>query len=358
MIIVAFFAQIILSIRLNRADWDNSAWLPLIESEWMNIMLVGTEKSGDYEFIEYLAVLGINSTTGELKLLNINPNFSTGVLVNKGQTRFYNLLSLAKLENKDQLEVLVEGVETTFGLNLDRYLAMEVHNLQKILSDLKPTIEVGGKKFEGVNIVSHLADNSGGEDASMKRQIDIIKQSLNAGDKFINLIRFLSSSADYYPMVGTNLKTEEFLKLANLFLSNGSNRLSSTYLSINNTYLVKDSTGQYYQPVAFDVDREVRNIYLRTDLIKEQAKIEIYNATTISGYARRYQRLIENLGGNVVRTGNSTDSYIRNTLYVSDPVKFANNIAAIKELLRGELIITTETYPYNHVGDIVLVLAK
>lgn len=59
---------------------------------------------------------------------------------------------------------------------------------------------------------------------------------------------------------------------------------------------------------------------------KEQAKVEVYNASSISGLAGDIGRQIGNSGLNLVRTGNSPQDMAVTTIYVTKPEEFANSL--------------------------------
>lgn len=107
------------------------------------------------------------------------------------------------------------------------------------------------------------------------------------------------------------------------------------------------------------VDDRLKNIgdaVLDKDVEREQAKIEVYNGSEISGLASRYTRKLSNNGMNVIRINNTDDLYEKSVIYTSDAERFGHTISAIRQLMPVDVIVEPERPSFLTTGDIVLVL--
>jgi hypothetical protein len=91
---------------------------------------------------------------------------------------------------------------------------------------------------------------------------------------------------------------------------------------------------------------------------REQVKVEVYNASGISGLASRYARKIQNSGMRVVRYENAPNEAEKTVLYIPKPEKYTNSLEIVKDLI----VVTPEEITgrpsFITTGDIVVVLGK
>lgn len=88
----------------------------------------------------------------------------------------------------------------------------------------------------------------------------------------------------------------------------------------------------------FDDSLEKHFTLLRSRAVeKEQAKVEVYNASSISGLAGDIGRQIGNSGLNLVRAGNSPQDMDVTTIYVTKPEEFQNSLELVKTVTKRVL---------------------
>lgn len=110
----------------------------------------------------------------------------------------------------------------------------------------------------------------------------------------------------------------------------------------------------------------LQSLEIYENLLLEQAQIEIYNATDITGMSIRLGRWLENLGLLVVRTENApllvSENCSGNMIYVVDKTKYNDSVkevvAIIKERFGNEVNLVYNRPEFVATGDIIVVLCK
>ena len=100
------------------------------------------------------------------------------------------------------------------------------------------------------------------------------------------------------------------------------------------------------------------NIFFDLKVFKEQARIEVLNASGVRGLANNRARWIKNIGARVIQVGNAFESEEFNVIYCDDPEKYEVTIKELRRFLGKDVKIINEKYHNRHIGDIVLVLGK
>jgi hypothetical protein len=88
---------------------------------------------------------------------------------------------------------------------------------------------------------------------------------------------------------------------------------------------------------------------------REQARIEIFNGTEISGWGSRYERWVKHLGGDVIRVKNAPQQSHGTVIFVTDRDEYAYTVDRISSL--WDHVTITEGRPdFITTGDIIIVL--
>jgi hypothetical protein len=105
----------------------------------------------------------------------------------------------------------------------------------------------------------------------------------------------------------TDMTLQEFYSLFNFIKGLPEDRLFTKEISTND---LTDST---------NIDADLRDITLESNIAKENKSIAILNGTELSGIATVASRIVANLGGRVVSIGNSSRTYSESVLITDDP---------------------------------------
>jgi hypothetical protein len=99
-----------------------------------------------------------------------------------------------------------------------------------------------------------------------------------------------------------------------------------------------------------ELDQRVQLLLTDKDLVSENVTIQIINATAISGMGGRLERVISNLGGNVVAI-----STARQTVQKSE-IQYSNDKAYSYRKLRSLLLFPTTALNTKSIADIVITI--
>ena len=115
----------------------------------------------------------------------------------------------------------------------------------------------------------------------------------------------------------------------------------------------------YLKLSAFDsVWREKTERMIDRVLERERVRVEVYNASGITGKASSYARKIANSGCDVVRFDNAPNREENTKFYVPNPQYFEKSLKIIMELLPGKYEIVNNRPDFMTTGDIVIILGE
>lgn len=198
-----------------------------------------------------------------------------------------------------------------------------------------------------------MAAESAGFNRKMSRAANMFKQiTVDSGNWQWWQSAF--NAARLSELIETDLNRSELYALFNLLIS--SDKIQSTYLSVNESLLVSTKSGNLLIPSSIQTDDKIRQLHSRQSVVREQARIEIYNASRVNGVATTFKRQLSNHGANVIRAGNYADLLTDSTLYVPNAASYPETVKLVRELTRDNLIIKEEPYPFNHTAEMVLVV--
>ncbi len=337
-----------------------------LSGDQTNILLVGYDSNDSYSFVDFLAVLSLSRSENKQRLVIIDPNFTSAVINNKN-VKFRNLLNNALINNLPPLDTLQRAVEVTIGMNIDRYITADISLLPNALHGLGLSyvtpdglVDSDAGEFRtnqtvtDKSLVNYLAADEPGQNEQMQRLGKFFKSELESNSNVWRTLSLIINPDPWTKLINTNSTKLELLNWTLSMMNNTS--VQYTYIGTSEGVFHPDLTGGYYTPSTIQIDQKIQTSFDRSNVTKEQARIEVYNATITSGLATVTKRLLVNQGATVIRTGNYSDQQDRSKLYVLHPENFVNTVAFISEQLRGNLIVVNQDYPFNHTGDMVLVL--
>lgn len=366
---VTFFLRIA-AAPMNPSSYAKSdESLVRIPGDTINILVVLYDVPENYPFVDLVGVLSVNKREEQnsISFINIDPEFSTSVY-KKTQLKFRSLLANAEADQELGVDYLVPAVQNMLGVRLDRYMLVSKEKLAKFLQDTNlhyittdsvSDPEAGdflaNKEIVGAQIVKYLSADAAGNEAKGTR---IGKFLQTAIPKYLSLGGMLSSYFNLETVstvFETNLTKQEIGELAVNLLNRGA--VQYAYLS-GQQYgrWVEARLGGYFAPDTIRIDDKVQSMLARSRVVREQGRIEIFNASNVTGLATATKRMLTNQGANIIRAGNSPERSERSKLYIEDVERFSANISLIREILRDDLLLVEEPYPLNHTGDMVLVL--
>lgn len=361
-----------LSLNFSRDLEDQSTTLTEIyDTSRYSVVLFGfndLNPESEYKFLDYIVQVKIDSRKSDIRVFAINPY----ILVPRGSNQ-YTLSSF--INNVDdsslkftELQNKITGLSTQ---TVNRYISFnysdlaEISNLlgidHRVLSSVKSGDNYYGEGtfVDGEDLGDFFSISTGDEIAkNLQEKISFFETfhlSLKNPFKQFGLI---DNAAKLSNVLKTNMTASEFRKFVNDIAYGEIIREGFTnkedYFSIPEKY----EDGFKVSDVI--LDDKLLSIFSRIELVSEQAKIEVYNASDTSGLAYQYKRRLENQGSIVVKTGNYPEKPKENTLYIPNANKdnFKETIDLISGILGGDVTIVTGAYKYNYSGDLILILVK
>lgn len=119
--------------------------------------------------------------------------------------------------------------------------------------------------------------------------------------------------------------------------------------------------GQFRSINVAEYDRGIQKYVSKLqdrDLEKERVRVEVYNASTVSGRAALYARKISNSGCDVVRFGNAPSHLEKTVVFISNKESFKNSFDIVSEVLSGRFEEISERPSFMTTGDIVILLGE
>lgn len=339
----------------------------------VNTLFIGLDnRKDDLKFISLAGLISYSYQTGEVKTYALNTNY----LVRKGNLKLplRSIYNFSTGSDLSKIQEITEIFEAFYAIRIDKYIVINISSLEDFIKNLNISITLDqsylidnsylpeGDKLSPENFVKFLQESPSSKDELMNLQAIFFKdvvESLRSGIiglyfKFINLDNVTT-------LFSSNFSRDEFLRLA-INLSNSSNFITPKFIS---SKLTLDSIENLniesgVQGSDILIDEELSKSFRNISVVKEQAKIEIFNATDISGVAYNLKRKLENIGMTVIKTGNYPEKVTENTLFVpnKNSTNFLNSIKAISATLRDDLKIVIGEYKFNYSGDLILVIAN
>jgi len=177
-----------------------------------------------------------------------------------------------------------------------------------------------------------------------------------SSSKFKNSESVIYSSLESLPSIVLELKNihSRILKLKPYVIDLG----NSKYLDQRES----DGMGglhSYLKLSEFDsVWRGNTEKMIEIELERERVRVEVYNASGITGKASSYARKVANSGCDVVRFDNAPRRVENTKFYVPNPDDFKRSLEIITELLPGQYEIVHGRPDFMTTGDIVIILGE
>lgn len=365
------YFQLNFSSYLTEEEYQNTPKI-LPDSKDVNVLLVGFDDTQNtHKFMNMLAIISLDYQTASLKIYNINPNYLVGINNNSATLRTaYNLLTVPDSEKMNNIMKLVEN---TSAVRIDRYLAFNYSDITKLneLTGLSlesdKSYKIGeafiteGKILRGEELSQFVATGNIPDDDTLRRQSNYLKALFDNLRDNLTLYRYFLNWEDFSEIIFTNFTKDEFIRFI-LNVSSIENTIqtefASSELTLEDLSKLNLENGVQYSDML--LDENISNLFRNIPIIKEQAKIEVFNATDKSGVAYSVKRKLENAGVTVIKTGNYPDNIKENILYLpnKNPENFENSIRFVRSILRDNVSIIYGEYKFNYSGDMILVIGN
>jgi len=338
-----------------------------------NILFVNFKRSidGSNQFAEFITLISYNKITNNLNTLAIEPKL---LAYYKGKA--YTLETLINNINENaetKSTKFIAIIEDIMGIRIDAYLFSdnqlygEFIKAKNFSLQLNESFKTSNKFYKsgdsifGDDLLIYLNINDSEEELKsylLRNNIFVTNILQNNRNIFFSLGSFIDSSI-FTSTFKTNLSKDNAMRFYSDIFYNSNLPITREYISLRDGYMINTAFGEALVVNQIDIERKVQNLFRDLDVVKEQARIEVLNGSSVSGLASVVKKIIQNSGGNVVNSGNYPVSEAETTLYIIDSniANYSNTVAFIKSLYPN-LKIADNVYKYNKLGNLILVLGN
>jgi anionic cell wall polymer biosynthesis LytR-Cps2A-Psr (LCP) family protein len=366
-----------------KAPGDSRSTSELSYKSRVNILLVGFDEynSGGYRFIDSISLLSYDYRSKEVGVFGINPDIRISIPGLNRQIEIRSFWNLSQIKGSET-DYLIDSIENLLATKIDRYIFVSKEGFFEI-SKLFPSMQIkldrdlrdndtlrlptkeatnlskGINNVDGSKIINVIASDANGKDDQLDREVSAIV-ALVKNAKSLKVIFSLNDI--WLAMVKnleTNLSKNELLKLV-YDMSGTRDDMVKRGFTRSASYEALPSTGVYggSNVIMERLDKDLSSIFFDVNVFKEQAQIEIYNASGVRGFASSRNRWITNMGGNVVRVANAEENIDPVVIYCLEPEKYQITIDAINKIFADKAILKKEKYYSRQIGNIVIVIGR
>lgn len=161
---------------------------------------------------------------------------------------------------------------------------------------------------------------------------------------------------DIVPQIESDMSVGDVYAFARDFSALPEKSVSTHVVSDDEIMKVIDEKGAQVSLVSVSaIDSLLEALSQDKRIDREQARVEIFNGTEISGWGSRYERWVKHLGAEVIRVKNAPLQIGGTVIYVTDLEKYAYTVERISTLWDDVKIV--EGRPnFVTTGDIIIVL--
>lgn len=365
---------------------NGSTLRPLYENENRNeiksqktLLIMGIDRGidADSEFVDFLALVSVDDSEGIFKVFNISPKFAPYIQERDEYISFKSLLVYLKtyypLENP--IDRYLEEVEKVMAINIDGYVyvtkngmgdyaniigSIKISSPSEVEDDDLPgfVINKGDNYLTGDRLVDFVSLDQNGDNDKLQRQLSAV-QSLASN---IDIFKLFFYQAKLSKLINSEVNSSlNMFDIAKLFykIKFQNYKFQVGYTNADNAIRVKNELDERWYTVFNTLDKDIQKIFINEKVKREQAKVDIFNATNTSGLARNRSRRLENQGLRIVLVGNTNQKYEKTTVYLNGQNDYSNTLEEIYNTLDSdEIEILNEKYDGRSVGDIVIVLGN
>lgn len=323
----------------HKASGDNIKTIPLQEQNYRMLFLVLEKVDEDRSFINELYISQVDYDNSRIKFIAL-PEISR-ILPSNGDpvVPIRNLYNLgAQKEPRKDIGYTVSELENYFGIGINRYFVITDSN--------------HGLNYDLIKIPE--GDSNIDEDLGSRTKgfIEYLQNRFKKETGIISAVREYNSSQG----IKSNLSKDEAERFLNLIRSKD----LKTDFNIFGELELEEKTDEFgnYEMINKELsDEKIRNYFEDVNIKKEQARIEVYNASGARLLGNKWSRVFKNSSLDVTRVGTAKEAD-KTRIYVSNP-DLIYNLARVKSVLRVNVeVIENEKPEFVTTGDIIVVIGK
>lgn len=327
-------------------------------------LLLSVYKKKDFNQAHLLStnVLIFDFANSSTKLIGLNSNY----IIESDKPLFKYL----DFNNKESVNELLKGISNFLGIRVEKYLVWEEESFKNFISNfgffLNSEVDfisgenkiAKGSELTGDLLSTYILDDQKGNQSL--RMIEFISKSLRSNTGIVTQMKLFWELDMILDGFYTSMNTQDILRVYNQLISTKES-IRSIYIDGKQAQEAKIGALYLLQPNYILLDDYIKNNLFNFQVLKEQARIEVFNATGKRGLAAKFSRYYQNSGGYVIKSGNFTDIIEETLIYFPNKEvssqDLPNTYNLIKKILLGKGNISYD-FDGNFTGEIIVVLGK
>jgi len=336
------------------------------------------QTSTKHNFVDAIFILIIDPTENEVGIFSLSPD----ILLNSTNNGFKAQTSIRTALNQQDFDIreLNNSLEDLLAVKIDRYLISTNNKFYEFSKFLTPVIlelssEINdtdvkvnnsyAKWQKGTNVIypneflAFLAVDEGGIENQLNRQVELYKSIIIELDSLKTIFNLPKLAESFSENFYTNFSKNELQNLFFTIWGLRSDQIKIGYSRLQSLNITSSSNiYPLYEPIRASLDKDLSSVLYNFKIAKEQARVELYNASGKSGVANTKARWLTNSGTRVVRVGNYSKNIDSTIVYVKEPEKYQNTLNEIKRVFGGNVLISQSEFEDKHIGDIIVLIGK
>ncbi len=286
-----------------------------------------------------------------------------------------NIYALGQLQSPEAGYSIIQDVlESNLAIKIDAYVASDIAGFKQVIKDmgnlsiqndesftdndlesfdLRPDFPSGPLHLSANETVAFVrADENGFYSKSFRHYA--VMRSLIESVNVSSLYSPLGTFEDIDEHIYSNIQGASIRHFIKLFANENTFTFDFYQVGI---VLSKspEVEGEVFDPLKFD--DFVSSTFDNGEVVREQARIEVYNSTSIPGLASRYTRVLQNMGCDIIRKSNTGTDVSKTMIFAENPELFPLTIAQIKNAFEVDVEVINDSLDFVTTGDLIIVLA-
>ena len=343
-------------------------------------MLIGLDKrDGEYGFVDAVLLVMLDPVEDSIGIFNVNTDTTIYISKYNRSVKIKNLYNYGILEADEvPVQLFVDTVENLVSIKINKYVVVDeeglvsisealggvyIHNSSDLEdNDIKTSsgsykLSSGSYRLKGGDFLHFIQADDDGLDHRFLRQNESTEGLLKRLSGYMIVIKGPVLLDAITRNIKTNLTKNEMIRI--IYEISKSKEVRTAYMSESVMETVKTENDISYYPIYDYLDQEIQKVFVDSLVGKEQARVEIFNSTSIKGLAAFRARWLRNIGIDVIRVGDCSDKFEKTTIFTREEKKYNNTIEAVKKSFSEETVVKEGELPsWVCTGDVVIVLGS
>lgn len=343
----------------------------------LNILVVGKDsREGEFGYSDLLMVVMIDPSEDSVGVFNINPDILVLQEYYNRKVKLRNVYNLGVLDkNVVPINLVLTEVESLLSIRLNRYIIVDEEGLVNIANNLNGIyvnnqtdladsdiagfkLNKGSARLTGKDYLSFIRTDDDGNEQKFTRQIEAMQGILKRSVSYTSFLKAKTLLDLLEKEVETNIDKNELIRisyeLANM------KQVRTGFIKAQSLRKNIDDEGEVsFIPIYEEIDKDIQKVFVDRNVGLEQARVEVFNSTDVTGLATFRARWLKNIGIDVIRIGDIGEVHEKTTIYVQERDAYEQTVSAIQRSFKEEIKIVWEDTPdIICTGDVIVILGE